>query len=65
MEILKCSQLGLTVEGLAITKPAPAPGTSEPWGPMLFKAPSKAIALSLSMNESKLLFPDSEGAAKT
>lgn len=56
-------QFGLAFEGLATTNPAPAPGTSEPSGPMLFKAPRKAIALSDVTNEFKSLFANSAGAA--
>ena len=37
--------------GDATTKPAAAPGISEPLGPILLKAPCKAIAFSETTNE--------------
>jgi hypothetical protein len=42
---------GLFLEGLAITKPEPAPETQAPLGPMLHKIPLYAIGDSLSMKD--------------
>jgi hypothetical protein len=57
------SQSGSVFEGLATTKPAPAPGTLDPSGPMLFRAPCKAIALSDATNELRSRDLSSLGAA--
>jgi|SRR6187402_3525495 len=56
---------GSTLEGLATTNPAPAPGTLEPSGPMLFSAPCRAMALSVATNEFKSRDLSSPGAAFT
>ena len=63
MRIWRCLQFGFAFEGLATTKPAPAPGTSDPSGPMLFKAPCNAISLSAATNDAKSRFATSAGAA--
>ena len=57
-------QFGLALEGLATTYPAPAPGTADPSGPILFNAACKANALSEEVKEFKSLGPSSVGAAR-
>jgi len=42
-------QLGLVVDGLAITTPGLAPGALEPSGPMLLSTPCRAMGLSAAM----------------
>ena len=42
-------QLGLLVDGLAVTIPGLAPGALEPLGPMLLSTPCKATGLSAAM----------------
>lgn len=59
------SQFGSVFEGLATTNPAPAPGTAEPSGPILFKTPSKAIAFSAVMKDSRSLACSALGAPAT
>ncbi len=59
-------QSGLTLLGLATTKPAPAPGTMEPLGPMLFSAPCRATAFSEATKELRSLARSSAlGTART
>ena len=58
------SQFGFSFEGLATTKPAPAPGTADPSGPILFKAPCKAIFLSEETKEFRSRAASSAGTAK-
>lgn len=56
--------MGFDVEGLATTKPAPAPGTSEPSGPILLSAPWRAMARSAVMKESRSLACNCDGMAR-
>lgn len=52
-------QLGATLEGLAITRPEPAPATFAPSGPILFRMPCKAIGVSEAMYRASASWPGS------